>query len=44
VSFRFADRTQINGVPRDKAEAAIRAWIDGRQNAAPTAESVKVAE
>ena len=44
VSFRFADRSQINGVPRDKAEAAIRAWIDGRQNAAPTAESVKVAE
>ena len=44
VSFRFADRSQINGVPRDKAVAAIGAWIDDRQNAAPTAESVKVAE
>ena len=44
VSFRFANRSQINGVPRDKAVAAIGAWIDDRQNAAPTAESVKVAE
>ena len=42
VSFRFGDRTQINGVPRDKAIAAIRSWINGRENSSPTAESVKV--
>jgi threonyl-tRNA synthetase len=42
VSFRFGDRTQINGVPRDEAIAAIRNWIDARENAAPTAELVKV--
>ena len=42
VSFRFGDRTQINGVPREQAVAAIRDWIDSRQNIAPTAESVKV--
>ena len=38
VSFRFGDRSQINGVPRDKAVAAIRAWIDARRNHAPSAE------
>ena len=27
VSFRFGDRTQINGVPRDEAVAAIAEWI-----------------
>lgn len=42
VSFRFADRTQINGVPRGKAVAAIRAWIADRENAVPTAELMKV--
>ena len=42
VSFRFGDRTQINGVPREKAIAAIRTWIADRENDAPTAESVKV--
>ena len=42
VSFRFADRTQINGVPRADAIAAIRAWVDGRENAVPTAELMKV--
>ncbi|MEJ6536896.1 MAG: threonine--tRNA ligase [Mycobacterium sp.] len=42
VSFRFADRTQINGVPRDKAIAAIGAWIAGRENAVPNAETMKV--
>ena len=42
VSFRFGDRTQINGVPREKAVAAIRAWIADRENDTPTAESVKV--
>ena len=42
VSFRFADRTQINGVPRAKAIAAIGAWIAGRENAVPNAETMKV--
>ena len=43
VSFRFGDRTQINGVPRDDAVAAIANWVASRENAAPTAELVKVA-
>jgi threonyl-tRNA synthetase len=43
VSFRFGDRTQINGVPRDSAVDAIVKWIADRENAAPTAELVKVA-
>ena len=42
VSFRFGDRSQINGVPRGEALAAIRAWIADRENATPSAESVKV--
>ena len=42
VSFRFGDRTQINGVPREKAIATIRGWIADHENDAPTAESVKV--
>ena len=42
VSFRFGDRSQINGVPREKAVAAIRAWIAQRRNDCPTAELVKV--
>ena len=42
VSFRFGDRSQINGVPRQKAIAAIRAWITQRRNECPTAELVKV--
>ena len=42
VSFRFGDRSQINGVPRQKAIAAIRAWIAQRRNDSPTAELVKV--
>ncbi|MFZ4371988.1 MAG: threonine--tRNA ligase [Mycobacterium sp.] len=42
VSFRFADRTQINGVPRDKAIATIGAWIAGRENTVPNAETMKV--
>ncbi|MDP7735593.1 threonine--tRNA ligase [Mycobacterium paragordonae] len=44
VSFRFGDRTQINGVPRDTAVAAIVDWIARRENAAPTAELVEVPE
>jgi len=43
VSFRFGDRTQINGVPRHQAVATIRTWIADRENAVPTAELVKVA-
>jgi threonyl-tRNA synthetase len=41
VSFRFGDRTQINGVPRDAAAAAIAKWVANRENATPTAELVK---
>jgi threonyl-tRNA synthetase len=40
VSFRFGDRTQINGVPRDEAVATIVKWIADRENAAPTAELI----
>ncbi|OBH55621.1 threonine--tRNA ligase [Mycobacterium sp. E2479] len=42
VSFRFGDRTQINGVPRDTAVDAIVKWIADRENSMPTAELVKV--
>ncbi|SBS78177.1 Threonine--tRNA ligase [uncultured Mycobacterium sp.] len=42
VSFRFGDRSQINGVPRHRAVATILKWIADRENAAPTAELVKV--
>ncbi|WP_328354746.1 threonine--tRNA ligase [Mycobacterium sp. NBC_00419] len=42
VSFRFGDRTQINGVPRQQAAATILKWIADRENAVPTAELVKV--
>jgi threonyl-tRNA synthetase len=42
VSFRFGDRSQINGIPRDEAVAAIVKWIGDRQNEAPNAELVKV--
>ncbi len=42
VSFRFGDRSQINGVPRERAVAAIRNWIEARRNDCPTAELVKV--
>jgi len=42
VSFRFGDRTQINGVPRDDAIDAIIQWVVARENATPTAELVKV--
>ncbi|OBK94459.1 threonine--tRNA ligase [Mycobacterium asiaticum] len=40
VSFRFGDRSQINGVPRDAAVAAIVDWLTRRENATPTAELV----
>jgi len=42
VSFRFGDRSQINGVPREKAVAMIQKWIADRENAVPSDESVKV--
>jgi threonyl-tRNA synthetase len=42
VSFRFGDRTQVNGVPRDDVVTAIAEWIARRENAAPTAELLKV--
>jgi threonyl-tRNA synthetase len=42
VSFRFCDRSQVNGVPRDDAIDAIVQWIADRENAAPTAELLKV--
>jgi threonyl-tRNA synthetase len=42
VSFRFGDRSQINGVPLDAAIDAIGKWIADRENASPTAELVKV--
>jgi threonyl-tRNA synthetase len=42
VSFRFGDRTQINGVSRDDAVEAIVDWVARRENTAPTAELVEV--
>jgi threonyl-tRNA synthetase len=42
VSFRFGDRTQINGVSRDDAVEAIVDWVARRENAAPTAELMGV--
>lgn len=42
VSFRFGDRSQINGVPRDAAVDAIVDWITRRANATPNAELFKV--
>jgi threonyl-tRNA synthetase len=43
VSFRFGDRSQINGVARDDAVAAVVKWIADHENSAPAAELVKVA-
>ena len=43
VSFRFGDRTQINGVPRQRAIEAVAGWIAGRENSAPTAELLAAA-
>ncbi|BBY77766.1 threonine--tRNA ligase [Mycolicibacterium parafortuitum] len=42
VSFRFGDRTQINGVPREVAVEVIADWVRRRENAVPTAELVDV--
>jgi threonyl-tRNA synthetase len=41
VSFRFRDGTQVNGVPVDRAVAAIAEWIARRDNTSPTAESFR---
>ncbi|WP_040836490.1 threonine--tRNA ligase [Nocardia brevicatena] len=43
VSFRFRDGTQVNGVPVVAAVRAIVDWISRRENASPTAESVRAA-
>ncbi|WNV77431.1 threonine--tRNA ligase [Geodermatophilus sp. DSM 44513] len=40
VSFRFRDGSQHNGVPVDRAVAAVADWVAGRTNADPTAEAV----
>ncbi|KGI67970.1 threonine--tRNA ligase [Mycolicibacterium rufum] len=42
VSFRFGDRSQINGVPRETAVQTIVDWVRRRENAAPTADLVTV--
>lgn len=42
ISFRFGDRSQINGVPVEAAIEAIVKWIADRENSVPTAELVKV--
>jgi threonyl-tRNA synthetase len=43
VSFRFRDGTQTNGVPVAQAVEAIVAWIAGRNNTSPTAETFPLA-
>ena len=43
ISFRFGDRTQINGVPLAEAIDIITGWIGRRENAVPTAELVNEA-
>ncbi|MDO0977091.1 threonine--tRNA ligase [Mycolicibacterium frederiksbergense] len=42
ISFRFADRSQVNAVPRDVAVDAIVDWIARRENATPNAELFRV--
>lgn len=44
VSFRFGDRSQVNGVPRDVAVDTIVDWIARRDNAAPTAELIEAVQ
>ena len=39
VSFRYRDGSQQNGVPVDDAVEQVAAWVAGRSNADPTAES-----
>jgi threonyl-tRNA synthetase len=40
VSFRFRDGSQHNGVPVEKAVAAVAEWIASRANTDPTAEAL----
>ena len=42
VSFRFGDRSQLNGVPREAAVAAIVDWVTRRENGTPDADVFKV--
>ena len=42
-SFRFGDRTQVNGVPVAEAADLIAGWIARRENAFPTADLVNEA-
>ncbi len=42
VSFRFGDRSQLNGVPREAAVAAIVDWVARRENGTPDADVFKV--
>ncbi|SHG12507.1 threonine--tRNA ligase [Streptoalloteichus hindustanus] len=42
VSFRFRDGSQINGVPVDRAVAAVTRWVERRENSSPTAETFPV--
>ncbi|TDV48885.1 threonine--tRNA ligase [Actinophytocola oryzae] len=44
VSFRFRDGTQINGVPVDEAVRTVVEWVERRENASPSAESVKAGQ
>ena len=41
VSFRFRDRSQLNGVARTQAVEAIVNWIENRENASPSADVFK---
>ncbi len=43
ISFRFGDRTQVNGVPVAEAIEILTGWIGRRENAIPTAELVNEA-
>jgi threonyl-tRNA synthetase len=42
VSFRFRDGSQINGIPVADAIRTITEWVERRENASPSSESVKV--
>ncbi|KGH47763.1 threonine--tRNA ligase [Modestobacter caceresii] len=43
VSFRYRDGSQRNGVPVAEAVAQVAAWVEGRHNTDPTAETPMVA-
>ncbi|MCZ2824903.1 MULTISPECIES: threonine--tRNA ligase [unclassified Modestobacter] len=43
VSFRYRDGSQRNGVPVAEAVAQVAAWVEGRHNSDPTAETPMVA-